>query len=127
RVKRISTSQRSLALYGQDVDVDSYGGFAGQVPQFTWKLLGVKSLLGSGLSDHLPPEPCKDDGGLAFCDNWELVPKVFVVQGIPKAAGYAYGKRVLYVDAETSYIAYTDLYDAAGQLWKVGVNYGRYS
>ena len=127
RVKRISTAQRSTALYGQDVDVDSYGGFAGQIPSFDWKLLGEKPMLASGHGANLPPVPCKDDGGVTFCDTWEVVPHVYAIEGRSKAAGYAYSKRILFIDAETSYVAYTDLYDQAGQLWRVAVNYGRYS
>ena len=127
RVKRISTAQRSTALYGQDIDVDSYGGFAGQIPSFEWKLLGVKPMLAAGHCANLPPAPCKDDGGVTFCDAWELVPRVYAVEGRSRASGYAYSKRILFMDAETSYIAYTDLYDAAGELWRVAVNYGRYS
>ena len=40
RVRRLSSAQRSDALFGQDTDVDSYGGYAGQIPWFTWKFLG---------------------------------------------------------------------------------------
>jgi len=127
RVKRISTAQRSTALYGQDVDVDSYGGFAGQIPSFEWKLLGLKPMLAAGHCANLPPVPCKDDGGVTFCDQWELVPRIYTVEGRSKAAGYAYSKRLLFIDADSSYIAYTDLYDQAGELWRVAVNYGRYS
>ena len=127
RVKRISTAQRSSALYGQDVDIDSYGGFAGQIPSFDWKLLGVKPMLAAGHAENLPPVPCKDDGGVTFCDAWEVVPRVYAVQGVSKAAGYAYSKRIIYIDADTSYVAYTDLYDHGGELWRVAVNYGRYS
>ncbi|MGH7897023.1 MAG: DUF1329 domain-containing protein, partial [Candidatus Binatia bacterium] len=127
RVKRVSTAQRSTALYGQDVDIDSYGGFAGQIPSFEWKLIGEKPMLSPGHSDNLPPVPCREDGGLTFCENWEPLPRVFVVEGRSKAAGYAYSKRVIFVDADTSYVPYTDLYDAAGQLWKVAINFGRYS
>jgi hypothetical protein len=127
RVKRISTAQRSTALYGQDIDVDSYGGFAGQIPSFEWKLLGEKPMLAAGQCANLPPVPCKDDGGVTFCDSWEIVPRVYAVEGRSRAAGYAYSKRILFIDADSSYIAYTDLYDAAGELWRVAVNYGRYS
>ncbi len=127
RVKRITTSQRSNALFGQDIDVDSYGGFAGQVPSFAWTFLGERAMLGAGHGENLPPVPCKGDGGLTFCENWELVPRVYVVQGIPKVASYAYSKRIIFVDAETSYVPYTDLYDQAGELWKVAINYGRFS
>jgi len=127
RVKRISTAQRSTALYGQDVDVDSYGGFAGQIPSFEWKLLGEKPMLAAGHCENLPPVPCKGDGGVTFCDSWEIVPRIYAVEGRSRAAGYAYSKRILFIDAESSYVAYTDLYDAAGELWRVAVNYGRYS
>lgn len=127
RVRRLSSAQRSDALFGQDVDIDSYAGYAGQIPWFNWKLLGSKPMLAAGHGENLPPIPCKDDGGVTFCDNWELVPNMWVVEGTPKLAGYAYSKRIIFIDRETYFIAYTDLYDQAGELWKVGINFGRYS
>ncbi|TMA80187.1 MAG: DUF1329 domain-containing protein [Deltaproteobacteria bacterium] len=42
RVRRLSTAQRSDALFGQDTDQDSYGGYAGQIAWMDWKLLGQK-------------------------------------------------------------------------------------
>jgi len=127
RVRRLSSAQRSDALFGQDVDVDSYGGYAGQIPWFNWKLLGAKPMLGSGHGEHLPPVPCKGDGGVTFCENWEQVPKMWIIEGTPKFAGYAYSKRLIFVDNETFFIAYTDMYDHGGQLWKVAINHGRHS
>jgi len=119
RVRRMSSAQRSDALFGQDIDVDSYGGYAGQIPWFEWKLLGEKPMLASLHGVRLPPEPCKKDGGLTFCENWEQRPSVYVIEGKPKVANYAYSKRLIYVDKETSFIIYSDLYDNGGQLWKV--------
>ncbi len=127
RVRRLSSAQRSDALFGQDVDVDSYGGYAGQIPWFTWKVLGSKPMLASGHAEHLPPQPCKGDGGVTFCENWEELPKVWIVEGIPKFAGYAYSKRVIFVDNETFFISYTDVYDQGGHLWKVAINHGRHA
>jgi hypothetical protein len=127
RVRRLSSAQRSDALFGQDVDVDSYGGYAGQIPWFSWKLLGSKAMLGSGHGEHLPPQPCKGDGGVTFCENWEQVPKMWIIEGTPKFAGYAYLKRLIFVDAESNFIAYSDMYDHGGQLWKVAINHGRHS
>jgi hypothetical protein len=127
RVKKISTAQRSSSLYGQDVDIDSYGGFAGQIPSFAWKLLGEKPMLAAGHAENLPPVPCTEDGGVTFCDTWEVVPRVYAIEGVSKAGGYAYSKRIIFIDADTSYVAYTDLYDHGGELWRVAVNYGRYS
>jgi hypothetical protein len=119
RVRRMSSAQRSDALFGQDIDVDSYGGYAGQIPWFDWKLVGEKPMLASLHGERLPPKPCEKDGGMTFCENWELRPSVYVIEGKPKVPGYAYSKRVIYVDKETNFIIYSDLYDNAEQLWKV--------
>jgi len=118
RVRRMSSAQRSDALFGQDIDVDSYGGYAGQIPWFDWKLVGEKPMLASLHGVRLPPEPCKKDGGMTFCENWELRPTVYVIEGTPTVPNYAYSKRVIYVDKETYFIIYSDLYDSGGELWK---------
>src|SRR5207253_784725 len=44
RIRRLSTAQRSDALFGQDTDVDSYGGYAGQSSWMDWKYLGERDL-----------------------------------------------------------------------------------
>ena len=119
RVRRLSSAQRSDALFGQDIDVDSYGGYAGQIPWFEWKLLGEKPMLASLHGERLPPEPCTKDGGMTFCEVWEKRPSVYVIEGKPKVSNYAYSKRVIFVDKETNFIIYSDLYDQSGELWKV--------
>lgn len=119
RVRRMSSAQRSDALFGQDIDVDSYGGYAGQIPWFDWKFLGEKPMLASLHGEHLPPVPCKKDGGMTFCENWEMRPSVYIIEGTPKVPNYAYSKRMIYVDKETGFIIYSDLYDHGGELWKV--------
>jgi hypothetical protein len=121
RVRRLSSAQRSDALFGQDTDVDSYGGYAGQIGWFTWKYLGEKSALGSFHSEKIPVEYCPGTGDFVFCDDWEKR-DVYVIEGVAKQPQYAYGKRVLYIDKETYLIAYSDIYDKAGQLWKVWLN-----
>ncbi|MBI5506634.1 MAG: DUF1329 domain-containing protein [Deltaproteobacteria bacterium] len=118
RVRRMSSAQRSDALFGQDIDVDSFGGYAGQIPWFTWKFLGEKPLLMSLHGQRLPPRPCSKDGGMTFCEPWELRPAVYIVEGKPKASGYAYSKRIIYLDKESNIIGYSDLFDQGGQLWK---------
>ena len=119
RVRRLSSAQRSDALFGQDIDVDSYGGYAGQIPWFDWKLLGEKPMLASLHGERLPPEPCTKDGGMTFCEVWEKRPSVYVLEGKPRVSNYAYSKRVIYVDKETNFVIYSDLYDNNGELWKV--------
>ncbi len=119
RVRRLSTAQRSDALFGQDIDVDSYGGYAGQIPWFDWKLLGEKPMLASLHGVNLPGIPCEKDGGMTYCENWEMRPSVYVIEGVPKVSHYAYSKRVIFVDKETNFVIYSDLYDNSGELWKV--------
>lgn len=119
RVRRMSSAQRSESLFGQDIDLDSFGGYAGQIPWFDWKLIGVRPMLGSLHGENLPPKICKDDGGLTYCENWERRPEVFVIEGKPKVTDYAYSKRIIFVDKQTYFILYSDLYDRGGELWKV--------
>ena len=118
RVRRLSSAQRSEALFGQDIDVDSYGGYAGQIPWFNWKFIGKKPMLASLHGENMPPVPCKSDGGMTFCESWEMRPEVLIVEGTPKAEAYAFSKRVIYIDHESFFIVYTDLYDRGGELWK---------
>jgi hypothetical protein len=121
RVRRLSSAQRSDALFGQDIDIDSYGGYAGQIPWFEWKYLGEKAILASFHSEAFPVKYCEGAGDFIFCDNWEKR-KAHVVEGVPKLPQYAYGKRLIFLDKETYYIAYSDIFDRSGQLWKVWVN-----
>ena len=121
RVRRLSSAQRSDALFGQDTDVDSYAGYAGQIGWFSWKYLGVKCVLGSFHSEKFPVEFCPGSGDFAFCDNWEKR-DVYVIEGVARQPQYAYGKRVLFIDKETYLVTYSDIYDRAGQLWKIWMN-----
>ena len=47
---------------------------------------------------------------------------MYVIEGTPLAPQYSFGKRVLFIDKQTFFIAYSDLYDRAMQLWKVWIN-----
>jgi len=121
RVRRLSSAQRSDALFGQDTDVDSYNGYSGQIPWFEWKYLGEKEILASYHADALPVKYCEGAGDFIFCDNWEKR-KVYVIEGVSKLPQYAYGKRLLFLDKESYFFAYSDIFDKAGQLWKVWIN-----
>jgi hypothetical protein len=118
RVRRMSSAQRSDALFGQDIDLDSFGGYAGHIAWFDWKLLGEKPMLGSLHGENLPPKLCTRDGGMTFCENWEKRKSVFIIEGTAKVPDYAYSKRMIFVDRETYFILYSDMYDRAGELWK---------
>jgi len=52
---------------------------------------------------------------------------VWVVAGRSTLPQYAYSRRVIYLDKEIYRIPYTELYDRAGELWKVWVNNYRFA
>ena len=120
RVRRLSTAQRSDALFGQDTDVDSYYGYAGQVSWMDWKYLGEKEVLGAVHAEHFPVKwHSKVDW--AFDDVWEKR-RVYVIEGTSKLPQYAYSKRVLFIDKEYWGIPFSDIYDRSGELWKLWIN-----
>ncbi len=126
RVRRLSSAQRSDALFGQDTDQDSYAGYAGNPAWMTWKYLGEKTLLGSFHAENLPVKWGEPSGDFMHADVWEPR-QVWVVQGVSKLPQYAYSKRVIYLDQDSYRIPYTDIYDQAGELWKMWVNEFKYA
>ncbi len=121
RVRRLSSAQRSDALFGQDTDQDSYAGYAGNVGWMTWKYLGEKTILASFHSENLPVKWLPGSGNFMHDDVWEPR-EVTIVEGVSKLPQYAYSKRVIYIDKEVTRIPYTDMHDQAGELWKIWVN-----
>ncbi len=118
RVRRLSTTQRSDALFGQDTDPDSYWGYNGHIAWQEWRLLGVKKMLGVFHGEHFPMKRCEGGADFTFCDNWELR-DMYVIEGKSKLPQYAYGKRILFIDKEAMVVAYSDIYDQRGEVWKV--------
>jgi hypothetical protein len=121
RVRRLSSAQRSDALFGQDVDMDSYGGYSGNPAWFDWRFLGESTILAAVHGKHWPAHWCEGQGDFVFCDAWEKR-KVWIVEGRSKFPQYAYGKRVLFVDKEAFYTPSTDIYDRGMELWKIWIN-----
>ncbi len=126
RVRRLSSAQRSDALFGQDTDQDSYAGYAGNVAWFEWKFLGEKTVLGSFHSKDLPVVWGEGSGDFLHVSEWEPR-EVYMVEGKSRLPQYAYGKRVIYLDKETYKIPYSDIYDQGGELWKMWINNFKYS
>ncbi len=121
RVRRLSTAQRSDALFGQDTDPDSYWGYNGHIAWSEWKFLGEKEMLGILHGSHYPVKRCEGEGDYTFCDDWEKR-KMYVVEGVSKLPQYAYGKRVIFIDKEAMVVAYSDIYDRNNELWKVWID-----
>ncbi len=121
RVRRLSSAQRSDALWGQDTDVDSYAGYAGQVSWFDWKFIGEKEMLGGFHTTSYPVKWCEGEGNFAHCGEWEKR-QMYIIEGVPKMPQYAYGKRLLFIDKESYLVSYSDIFDRSLQLWKVWIN-----
>jgi len=121
RVRRLSTAQRSDALFGQDTDIDSYYGFSGQPAWSDWKYLGKKTILVVTHAEHFPVKWADPPNDWAFDDVWEKG-VAHVVEGVSRLPQYAYSKRVLYIDENIFAIPYSDMYDKAGELWKIWIN-----
>ena len=120
RVRRLSSAQRSDAIFGQDTDLDSYYGYSGNIAWFKWRFLGEKTMLANFHTQHSLTQWCPGNGEFAFCDNWEPR-QLYVVEGIPATPQYAYSKRLIYIDKETFQCTYMDAYDPAGRLWRMWI------
>jgi len=120
RVRRLSTAQRSDALFGQDTDVDSYYGYSGHIAWMDFKFLGERDLLSCYHAEHYPVK-WHEKVDWAFDEKWEKR-RVYVIEGISKLPQYAYGKRVIFIDKEAWIIPYSDIYDRSGELWKIWLN-----
>lgn len=121
RVRRLSSAQRSDALFGQDTDQDSYEGYQGNVAWMDWAYLGEKTILGTFHAENLPVRWHKPSADFMHDDPWEPR-QVWIVQGVSKLPQYAYSKRIIYLDKESYRIPFTEMYDPAGELWKVWIN-----
>ncbi|HXC50811.1 MAG TPA: DUF1329 domain-containing protein [Candidatus Limnocylindrales bacterium] len=117
RVRRLSTAQRSEGVFGQDIDLDSYGGYAGNPSWTSWRLLGTKTIIASMHGRELPAPWMPPPNDFLHDDVWE--PRdVWVLEGRSRLPGYAFGSRVIYIDRESFFIPYTEIFDLQGRLWK---------
>jgi len=117
RVRRLSTGQRSQGFFGQDMDLDSYTGFAGHPAWTEWRYLGTKTILGSMHARNIPVKWQSAPADFMFDEPWEPR-QVHVVAGRSRSAEYGFGTRVLYIDRESFLIPYNEIYDRHGTLWK---------
>jgi len=131
RVRRLATGQTADPFLGTDLMIEDFEGYNARVSDMNWKYKGVVNVL-MPMYHHnalkLSAEFKDDDGyqyvattgqGGCFVNiTWQLR-KAYVVEGTPVAEGHPVGKRVFYVDAQTSTIPQTLIYDRKGELWKV--------
>ncbi|MGA7872605.1 MAG: DUF1329 domain-containing protein [Candidatus Binatus sp.] len=117
--------------YASTWDPDSAFGFAARIQDFSYRLLGERSMLASVEAANSPAQPCAGDGGRTVCpENWEMR-RLYVIEATAKprsllGANVITPKRILYVDSEGWFITASDQFSEQGQLWKTIVIYHAY-
>jgi hypothetical protein len=115
--------------YASTLDPNSWFGFSGKVTEYSYRLLGDRSILAS-VDGSSPATSCADDGGRSVCEKWQPR-RVYVIEataksGSPLSPGTPVPKRIFYIDSEGWFITASDLYDREGRLWKTIVNFYAY-
>lgn len=118
RLRRLSTAQRSEGVFGQDIDLDSYGGYSGNPAWMKWTLLGKKTILASMHADKHMPAKMQPAPANFFPDGQWEAREVYIILGVSQLGGYNFGRRVIYLDKESWVIPYTEIYDLKGGLWR---------
>jgi len=121
RTLRGEAGQRSTPIQSSTQAPDDFeGGFAGRIPEFTYKYLGEKKIIGLadaklGYKDMLK---VKADMIPVESKGWE-VKDVYIFEITPKDPKYPMSKKVIYIDKESYWPYYCAGWDRAGALWKV--------
>ncbi|RMD81265.1 MAG: DUF1329 domain-containing protein [Candidatus Dadabacteria bacterium] len=109
-------------LNQEDIDMDSFGGYAGRVEWANWKYLGQRTVLAPfELSEWTDWLWRKDSEAFFPKVLWEPR-RVAVVEGRSVSHHRLYSRRVIYLDLETYRVVYSELYDQKGELWKLLFN-----
>jgi hypothetical protein len=120
RVRRMSSAQRSDALFGQDVDADSFYGYNGHIAWMSYSFLGERTILQTMHARNIPVK-WQEPEDWVYDDVWEPR-RVYVIEAKSKFPQYAYGKRIIFIDKQAWVVGNSDIYDRAGQLWKIWLN-----
>jgi uncharacterized protein DUF1329 len=127
RYQPVSSAARCSPNQGTDSTQEDYRfGFNSNLTELKVDVVGEKKILAL-VDSTLPPGdfPKNFDMPLAWpmpsWGKWQLRDVFEISAGkIPsKAAGYCYGKRVMYVDKATYAPVWEDLYDSKMQLWRI--------
>ena len=127
RVRRIGIANRGEAVWGTDVDVDSFWGFAAKLSYWSFRLIAEKDILAvvhSGKYGDRSVWCAPRDGQHGFlgalpCVLWEKR-RVWVIEAKPTGypRPYAYSKRILYIDQDFYAPLIQEMYNQQGELWK---------
>jgi Protein of unknown function (DUF1329) len=117
--------------YASTWDPDSAFGFSARIQNYTYRLLGERSMLAS-VEANSPAQPCATDGGRSVCpENWEMR-RVYVIEATAKPRALLGDNvitptRIFYIDSEGWFITASDQFNNQGQLWKTIATFHAYS
>ena len=127
RVRRLGIANRGEPVWGTDVDVDSFWGFAAKLSYWTFRVMAEKDILAVVHSGKYGDRsawcaPRNGQPGIVAalpCVMWEKR-RVWVLEATPTGypRPYAYAKRVLYIDQDFYAPLIQEMYDQHGELWK---------
>lgn len=120
RVRLLSSGETTDAFLGSDIMIEDFLGYNGRLSDQEWKLLGKKDLLLPLYVSSTGADVSYGGAGNCYPSTpWELRPG-YVLEGKPIDPHHPLSKRIFYVDAQTSYIMVTEIFDRADRLWKLG-------
>jgi len=123
RIRRLSTNQRTDSIDGSDLIYDDEYLWDGQLSRNTYTLKGKKDLLCSR-NESLVGTTRTAGQGMLNGHKFERC-NLYVIDAVNKDPNYIYSKRVMYIDPETYYIMWEDIYDEKGRFWKCFGNFTR--
>jgi len=121
----------AATTYASTWDPDSAFGFSARIQDFTYRLLGERTMLASVEAANSPEQTCPSDGGRSVCpENWEMR-HLYVIEATAKPRSVLGGdvitpKRILYIDSEGWFITASDQFNEKGQLWKTIATFHTY-
>jgi len=130
RVRRLATGQTTDSFLGADIMIEDFEGYNGRVSDMEWTYKGTKTMLLPMYDSSVQTrtDEFKDKDGYTFTTyhgKGNCFPnvtyslrKVYVMESKPTDPNHPVGKRVHYMDAQTSTLPRTVVFDRQGKYWK---------
>jgi hypothetical protein len=116
RIRRISQAERTNAIDGTDMIYDDGNQWDGYINRNTYKYKGRKEML---CDRHQDMTKIKRQAGQITPNNLTFERcNTYVVEVVHQDPKYIYSKRIWYIDPETYFIQWQEMWDRVGQYWK---------
>ncbi len=131
RIRKISETQRSIAVAGTDFSFDDLFSFSGLPWQYEWRCVGERDVLAPMNTRRLgyPYVDLTDFGpsGLALASDRFELRRAIVLEMRPRDPDHPYQRKEIWLDRQTLQPLYSFAYDRTGALWKIIQHLHRWS